>query len=227
MEREPEPRPEPEPEQDGGIDGAECEPEGDGGMDGVECEPEGRASEEEGDGDGNMRSAQKTQRDDPKRFQRLMAQLIVIMALYHFPVKEPCFKEGTYGRNKISVRARFCTGCGKALKALPEGDATLLGLVSFLCRCRALLEESRRHVMPGQGKAAACGADGKTLLPHLTRKQPRPTEDYLCVVDHDMDSRVGCVVVSLSKCDQSNLSQPSHFLRMYRAHGERNCEWCA
>lgn len=103
--------------------------EQDGEMDGVECRPGGGGRVEEDGIDGDMGSASYTQQTNPLAFERNMAQLRMITALYHFPVAEPDFKEGTYGRPKIHVRGCSCTGCGRQYVQLADATVTLLAQV--------------------------------------------------------------------------------------------------
>ncbi|CAN0318702.1 unnamed protein product, partial [Scytosiphon promiscuus] len=81
---------------------------------------------EEEDGDDGGGLASYTQQEDPVRFGQQLGLLRMITSLYRFPVEEPFLKEGTYGRGKIHVNARVCTGCGRPYEQLIDSDATLL-----------------------------------------------------------------------------------------------------
>lgn len=101
---------------------------------------------EEGIGEGERGSASWTQRANPRIFARNMAQLRTIMAVYSFPVKEPYFKEGTYGRPKIHVTGRHCTSCLGPYDELPDADAILLTQVMLLgLLCVSSDVRRRRH----------------------------------------------------------------------------------
>lgn len=111
------------------------EAEQDGGADGVECGPEeGPCGEDGSDGERGVErgSASYTQQSSPEVFARNMAQLRMVVAIYRFPVVEPEWKEGTYGRNRISIRGCNCTACGRPYNNLPDADATLL---AHVCAC--------------------------------------------------------------------------------------------
>lgn len=80
--------------------------EHDGMADGEEFGLEGGFWGEEEGSDDDTGFASYTQREDPARFNQQIATLRMIMSVYKFPVEEPFFKEGTYGRDKIHVNGR-------------------------------------------------------------------------------------------------------------------------
>lgn len=106
----------------------------DGILDGAEFGPDGGLWGEEDGSDDGAGFASYMQQENPVRFNQQVAQLRAITSLYKFPVEEPFFKEGTYGRDKIHVNGRVCTGCGHAYEQLPDSDATLLAQVSVVQR---------------------------------------------------------------------------------------------
>ena len=103
----------------------------DGEMDGMGCGPEWGVCGDDGSNGDDKRLASSVQATDPVQFERRMAQLRVITAVYMFPVDEPMLKAGTYGRTTIHVNACCCTGCGQKYDRLSDGEATL---VSQVCR---------------------------------------------------------------------------------------------
>eukprot|EP00903_Cladosiphon_okamuranus_P012692 g11868.t2 len=107
--------------------GDEMELEQDGDMDGIEIESEEGVGDGEDVVGGDTGFASYTQRQDPQSFREKMDQLRVITAVCRFPVAEPEFKEGTFGRGKIHVNACFCTGCGHKYEQLADGEAILVG----------------------------------------------------------------------------------------------------
>lgn len=105
--------------------------------DGAEYGPEGSSGEENEDGTDCGRNVEPgwascTQQSNPEQFARNMAQLRMIEAIYHFPVEEPDLPEGTYGRDKISIRGCHCTACGEQYEKLSDADATLVAQVQVL-----------------------------------------------------------------------------------------------
>ncbi|CAN0500265.1 unnamed protein product, partial [Ectocarpus sp. 12 AP-2014] len=95
--------------------------------DGVEYEPDGDMGVKEGDRDANMGFAWNIQREDEALFGERMAMARKIIAVYKFPIEEPQLKDGTYGRDKIHVNERICTGCRTPYEVLPDTDAILVG----------------------------------------------------------------------------------------------------
>lgn len=108
------------------------EPELDEDTDGVEYEPDGDMGVKEGDRDANMGFAWNIQREDEALFGERMAMARKIIAVYKFPIEEPQLKDGTYGRDKIHVNERICTGCRTPYEVLPDTDAILVGQVGVL-----------------------------------------------------------------------------------------------
>lgn len=101
----------------------------DGDMDGMEFGPEGGVWGDEHSTGNDVGFASSTQRTDPTRFKQQMAQLTMICSVYKFPVDEPEFKEGTYGRDTIHINGCICTGCGNPYERLSDADAILVGQV--------------------------------------------------------------------------------------------------
>lgn len=99
------------------------EEELDGLAEGVEYGPEEESCREEDgsddESDAERGSASYTQHTNPEVFARHMAQLRMITAIYRFPVEEPKWKEGTFGRSKISIKGRHCTACGRSMTISP------------------------------------------------------------------------------------------------------------
>lgn len=75
--------------------------------------------------------ASHTQRDNSRLFQGNVGVVLKLGSLLKFPVEEPHFKPGTFGRPKIFFHESICTSCAEPYTLLPDADATLIAQVGF------------------------------------------------------------------------------------------------